>query len=120
MDADAEVVVAACLAHNQACYDGAEEDPDGDGNQAKTGLGGGEAFDLKVDRAVEEDSEVGHAAEPVCHASGEDGAVQDEMERDDGFGGVVSFHVDEDGKEEQGQGQRYENKGMSPWDYVAS
>lgn len=120
MDADAEVVVAACSTHDQPCYDGAEQDADGVGNEAKAGLGGGEAFNLEVDRAVEENGEVGHAAEPICHASSEDGAVQHEMKRDYGFGGVVFLHVNEDGKEEEGQGQRYENKGMSPWDDVTS
>lgn len=64
-------------------------------DQACTGAGRGEAGHLVEERNVESYHVGYHGYEPVCEAGGCDGAVQEEADRDYGFGGEVEFDVDE-------------------------
>jgi hypothetical protein len=55
---------------------------------------------MEVERAVEDEAEGRHGVEQVHETGGGDGAVEQEVYRDDGLGGNLLFDIDEDGEED--------------------
>ena len=120
LDGGVEERVAACAAHDEACADGAERAAEGLRDEAHAGLGGGQAFDLEEDWTVKEERVDRHGGQPVCQAGGEDGAVEEEADGDDGFGCDAVFDIDEEGEGDERKGDGGEDEGVRPGDLVAA
>jgi len=120
LDADVEEVVAARAPHRETDAQGASGAADGLRDEAQAGLGGGHAFDLKVDGAVEEEGVKGHGGEPVGQTGRKHGAVEEQPDGDDGLGRDAVFDVDEQSEEDGGERESSQYEGGGPGDLVAA
>ncbi len=120
LDTDVEEVVAARATHHETDAQGASGAADGLRDEAQAGLGGGHAFDLEVDGAVEEEGVEGHGGEPICQTGRKHGAVEEQTDGDDWLGRDAVFDVDEQSEEDGGERERDQHEGGRPGDLVAA
>ncbi len=93
--ADVEEVVSSRAAHDKARAKRAHGTTQRLRDETYSGFGGGHSFGLEIYWSVEEHGIDGHGGKPVGQTGGEDGAIQEKANRNDGFGGDAVFDVDE-------------------------